>query len=123
MRLILFMRTRYVSWYQTNSMAGDKSLGNGHAPDGDQGIEVLRASLLTQETALRALADNVDHRFQAFETRFDEIADRLDALALGANRGRNENRRQLRDDVAQGQHVNRPVPIHNHRQPVYSDDS
>ena len=35
-----------------------------------------------------------------FEVRFDEIADLLDALALGANRGRNEDKRRLRDDVA-----------------------
>ena len=57
---------------------------------------------MTQKTALRVLADSVDRRFQAFEGHFDDIADRLDALALGANRGRNEDRRQLRDDVAQG---------------------
>ena len=30
-------------------------------------------------------------------------------MALGANRGRNDDRRWLRDDVAQGQPVNRPV--------------
>ena len=81
-------------------MAGDDHLGSGHIRDNAQGMKVLRASLLTQETALGALADSVDHRFQAFEGRFDEITDRLNALAIGANRGRNDGRRWLRDDVA-----------------------
>ena len=54
-------------------MAGETSARSSHAHDEDQGVEVLRASLLTQETALRALADNIDRRFQAFEGRFDEI--------------------------------------------------
>ena len=72
--------------------------------------------------ALRALAKNVDRRFEALEGRFDEIADRLDALAIGVNRGRNENMRGPRD-VAQGQPINRPVPERHHRKPVYSDDS
>ena len=71
-------------------MAGDNSSGSGHACDDAQGMEVLQASLLTQETTLRAL----------FEGHFDEIVDRLDALALGANRGRNDDKRQLRDNVA-----------------------
>ena len=44
-------------------------------------------------------------------------------MALGANRGRNEDRRWLRDDVAQGQPINGHVPTHNRRQPFYSDDS
>ena len=44
-------------------MADDNSAGSGHAHDEDQGVEVLRASLLTQETALRALAESVDRRF------------------------------------------------------------
>ena len=44
-------------------MVGDNSSRSCHARDHDQGIEVLRASLLTQEMALRALADSVDHRF------------------------------------------------------------
>ena len=44
-------------------------------------------------------------------------------MEIGANRGRNDNRRRLRDDVAQGQPVNRLVPANHHRQPVYSDDS
>ena len=74
-------------------MAGDNSVGNSHAHNQVQGVEVLRASLLTQETTLRSLEDNIDRRFQAFEGRFDEIVDRLDALALGANRNRNDNRR------------------------------
>ena len=87
-------------------MASDDSSGSGYARDGVQGMEVLRASLQTQEVALRDLAESVDLRFQAFEGCFDEIADRLDALALGANRGRNENRWRLKDDVAQGQYVN-----------------
>ena len=51
------------------------------------------------------------------------ITDRLDALAIGANRGRNEDRRGPRDDVAQGQPINRSVPTRHHRQSVYSDDS
>ena len=74
-------------------MAGDNSSGSNHIHDEDQGVEVLRASLLTQETTLRALADNIDCRFQVFEGQFDEIADRLDALTLGPNRNRNDDRR------------------------------
>ena len=31
---------------------------------------------------MRALAEIVDHKFQVFEGRFDEIANRLDALTL-----------------------------------------
>ena len=73
-------------------MAGDNSIGRGHAHDEVQGMEVLRASLLTQETTLRALADSVDRRFQAFEGRFDKIVNRLDALAIGANRDRNDDK-------------------------------
>ena len=65
---------------------------------------------------LRALAKNMDHKFQAFEGLFD-------ALAIGANRGRNEDRRRLRDEVAQGQLVNRPIPTYHRRQPIYCDDS
>ena len=42
---------------------------------------------------------------------------------IGANRGRNEDMRGPRDDVAQGQLVNRLVPARHRRQPVYSDDS
>ena len=82
----------------------------------------MRSSLLTQETVLRALAESVDRRFQAFEECFDKIANRFDALALGANRVRNKDRRRLRDEVAQGQSVNRPMPAHHRRQPTYSDD-
>ena len=74
-------------------MAGESSSGSGHTRDEGQGMEVLRAGLLTQETALKALAENVDRRFQVLDGRFDEIADKLDALAIGANRGRNEDRR------------------------------
>ena len=96
-------------------MAGDNSSGSSHARDDAQGMEVLQASLLTQEMTLRALADCVDCRFQAFERRFDEISDRLDALVLGANRSRNEDKRRLRDDIAQGQPVNRPIPTHHRR--------
>ena len=99
-------------------MAGDNSVGGGHAHDEARGMEVLRASLLTQETALTALADSVDRRFQTYERRFDEIADRLDALTIGANRNRIDDRR-----LAQGQPINRPVLTHHRRQPVYSDDS
>ena len=47
----------------------------------------------------------------------------MDALAIGANRCRNEDRRRLRDEVFQDQLVNRYVPVHHHRQPVYNDDS
>ena len=68
-------------------MAGDDSSGSGHIRDKAQDMKVLRASLLTQETTLRALADSVDRRFHRFEGHFDEIADRLNALALSANRG------------------------------------
>ena len=71
---------------------------------------------------MRALADNIDCRFQAFKGRFDEIADRLDALAIGADRNRNNDRRQPRDDVVEGQPINRLVPAPHHRQPIYSDD-
>ena len=78
---------------QHDLMVGDNSAGNGHIHDEVQGMEVLRASLLTQETILRALADSIDCKFQTFEGRFDEIADRLDALAIGANRNRNDDRR------------------------------
>ena len=67
-------------------MAGDDSLGSGHIHDGVQDMEVLRANFPTQETTLMALADSVDRRFQTFEGRFDEIADQLDALEIGANR-------------------------------------
>ena len=41
---------------------------------------------------MRALANNVDRRIQAFDGHFDEIVDRLDALAIGANRDRNDIR-------------------------------
>ena len=78
---------------QPNLMASDDSSGSGHACDGDQGMEVLRASLLTQKNTLKALTDSINHRFQVFKEHFDDITDRLDALALGANRGRNEDRR------------------------------
>ena len=44
-------------------MAGDNSAGNGHTHDEAQDMEVLRAGLLTQEMTLRALEDNIDHRF------------------------------------------------------------
>ena len=83
-------------------MASDDNSGSNHACDDAQGMKVLRASLLTQKTALiRALADSVDCRFQTFEGRFGEIVDRLDALVIGANRDRNDDRRRLKDDVAQ----------------------
>ena len=52
---------------QPDLMAGDNSLGSGHARDEAQGMEVLRARLLTQEMVLRALAENMDRRFQALE--------------------------------------------------------
>ena len=104
-------------------MAGDDSSGSGYIRDGVQCMEVLRTNLPTQETTLRALADSVDYRFQAFEGRFDDIVDQLNALAIGANRDRNDDRRRLRDDVAQGQPVNRLVPANHCRQLIYSDDS
>ena len=124
LRFGFLMHTYYVSWYQSeflqpNLMAGDNSSGSGHICDGVQGMEVLKASLLTQETALRALAESVDRKFQVFEGHFDEIVDQLDALALGANRGRNEDKRRLRDEVAQGQLLNRHVPAHHRRQHAY----
>ena len=75
------------------SMASDNSVGSGHAHDEAQGMEVLKAGLLTQETTLRGLAYRVERKFHAFERRFDEIADRLDALALDANRDRVDHRR------------------------------
>ena len=56
--------------------------------------------MLTQEMTLRALTDSVDRRFQVFEGHFYEIVDQLDALALGANRARNKDKRRPRDDVA-----------------------
>ena len=65
----------------------------------------------------------MDRRFQALEGNFDEIADRLDALAIGLDRDRNDDRWLLRDDFAQGQPINRPIPAHHCRQPAYSDDS
>ena len=43
-------------------------------------------------------------------------------MALGANRGRNDDKMRLRDEVVQGQPVNKPIPTHHHRQPVYNDD-
>ena len=60
---------------QPDSMADDNSVGDGHAYDEAQSIEVLRASLLTQETILRGLTDNMNRRFQTFERRIDKIAD------------------------------------------------
>ena len=103
-------------------MVGDSSSGSGHGHDEAQGMEVLRVELLTRETVLKALTENVDHKFQALEGHFDKIADRLDALAIGASRGRNEDRRGTSEDVAQGQPVNRPVSARRSRQSVYSDD-
>ena len=44
-------------------MANDDSSGSGQIRDGAHGMEVLKTSLLTQEMALRALADSVDRRF------------------------------------------------------------
>ena len=103
-------------------MASNNSAGSGHIHDEVLGMEVLRASLLTQEMTLRALADSLDRRFQVFEGCFDEIANRLDVVAIGANKNRNDDRRQPRDDFAQGQPVNRLVPTHHYKQPIYSDD-
>ena len=72
---------------------------------------------------MRALAENVDRIFPELEGRFDEISNILDALAIGANKGKNEDRGGPRADVAQGQPVNRHVRARHRRQPVYSDDS
>ena len=83
----------------------------------------MQARFLTQETTLRALTDSVDSGFQAFKWCFAEITNQLDDLALGTKRSRNEDRKRPRDDVAQGQSVNRPVSVHYRRQPVYSNDS
>ena len=74
-------------------MAGDNSEESGHAHDEDQGVVVLRADLLTQKMALKALADNIDHKFQVFQGRLDEITDRLDAPMISATRNRNNYRR------------------------------
>ena len=104
-------------------MVGNNNSGSGYARDETQDIEVLRTELLTQETTLRALVENVDRRFQALKGHFDEIVDRLDALAICVNRNKNDDRRWPRDEVAQGPPVNRHVPAHHYRQPVYSDDS
>ena len=104
-------------------MAGDNSSRSGHALGDAHGVEVLQASLLTQEIVLRVFTDSVDIRFQVFKGCFDEIADRLDALALDANRGRNEDMRRLRDVVAQSQPISLPVPVHHYRQLLYIDDS
>ena len=78
---------------QPSSMVDDNSVKGGHAHDETQGMEVLRAGLLTQETTLRGLTYSVERRFQAFERRFDGIADRLDVLALDANKDRVDDRR------------------------------
>ena len=43
-------------------------------------------------------------------------------MAIGANKGRNEDKRRLRDEVGQGQFVNRIVLAHHRKQPVYNDD-
>ena len=47
--------------FATRFDGSDNNSGSGHARDDAQGMEVLRASLLTQDTKLRA--ENVDHRF------------------------------------------------------------
>ena len=99
-------------------MAGDNSVGSGHAHDEAQGMEVLRANLLTQETALTALVNSVDRRFQTYERCFDEIAGQLDALTIGANRNRINGRW-----LAQGQPINRHVSTRHRRQPVYNNNS
>ena len=55
-------------WYQSeflqlDLMVDNNSSSNGHAHDDVRGMEVLKVSRLTQETALRALARSVDLRF------------------------------------------------------------
>ena len=74
-------------------MASNNSAGNSHIHNEVHGMEVLRASLLTQETTLRALTDSINRKFQAFEGCFDKITDQLDALEISANRNRNNDRR------------------------------
>ena len=44
-------------------------------------------------------------------------------LAIGTNKCRYKDRMGPRNDVAQGQPVNRPVFAHHRRQYVYNDDS
>ena len=92
-------------------MAGDNNVGGSHAHDETRGMEVLRVSLLTQETVLTILPNSVGHKFQTYEPRFDEIVSELDALSIGANRNRIDDRR-----LGQGQPINMPVPAHRHRQ-------
>ena len=82
-------------------MASDNNSNSDHARDDVQVMEVLRTNFLTQEMMLRALAESVDRRYQAFKGGFDEIVDRLDALVISANMGRNEDMRRLRDEIAQ----------------------
>ena len=86
-------------------------------------MKALWTGLWIQEVALRALVESVDRKFQTFEWHFNKIVDQLDALALGANRRGNKNRRRLRGDVTQGQPINKLVLAYNHRQPFYIDDS
>ena len=93
LRFIFSTCTHYVKWYHENRflqpdlMAGDNYARSSHTHEEDQGVEVLRTGLLTQEMALRALADNIDRSFWAYEGCLDEITDRLDALTIGANKG------------------------------------
>ena len=47
----------------------------------------------------------------------------MDALAIGVNIGRNKDKKGPREDIAQGQPINRPIPAHHRRQPVYNNDS
>ena len=88
-----------------------------------QGIEFFRADLLTQDTTLKGLANNMDRRLWAFKVRLDEITDWLDALAISANRDRNDDRQRPRYDFAQCQPINKPIHACHCRQPVYSDNS
>ena len=44
-------------------MVGDNTTGSSHAYDEAQCMEVLRVGLLTQETALKGLADSVERKF------------------------------------------------------------
>ena len=81
----------------------------GGLRDGDQGTRV-------QRDELRQLEQRMDLRFRRFEERFDEIAERLDALSVDAYR--RQNNRQPRVEAAHGDPVVRPV----RRQVVLDDD-
>lgn len=57
------------------------------------------------------------------EQRFEELADRFDALSLDANINRNDERQRTGDDVPHGQPRGRPNFANRRRQQVYEEDS